>query len=257
MATDKNTIQSYDAYALKWAERMRSGKNLAHTFLEKPAMYQQLPNLKGKSVLCIGCGTGEECAHLQSRGAKKVIGIDISKGLIDYAKTSYPNLAFHVMDMEQLDFPEQTFDFVYSSLTMHYIDNWLDTLRGIHRILKQHGTFLFSTHHPMTWGAEVTRMSESESRVLGYEKHTSGEYTVFGDYFNARKVDDVWFNEFHVSYYHRPLSAIIKDIRDSGFVISDILEPKPLASVIEENSNFYAIYGKIPLFMIFELTKPV
>ena len=65
---------------------MRSGKNIAHKFLEKPAMYKKLPDLKDKSILCIGCGTGEECEHLKSLGAKRVVGIDISKGLIDFAK---------------------------------------------------------------------------------------------------------------------------------------------------------------------------
>lgn len=58
MPTDKKTIKSYNGYAAKWAQKLRSGNNYAHTFLEKPAMYKKLPNLKGKSVLCIGCGTG-------------------------------------------------------------------------------------------------------------------------------------------------------------------------------------------------------
>src|SRR3989338_3961687 len=169
MATDKKTIKFYGNYALKWAEKMRSGKNVAHKFLEKPAMYKNLPNLKGKSVLCIGCGTGEECKHLESLGAKRVVGIDISKGLIDFAKKSYPDFEFHVMDMEKLNFPDNSFDFVYSSLTMHYIKDWTKTLNDIHKILKKDGTFLFSTHHPVKWGASVNRSKEKNSFLMGYE----------------------------------------------------------------------------------------
>ena len=255
MATDKKTIKSYDDYALKWAERMRSGKNIAHKFLEKPAMYKKLPDLKGKSVLCIGCGTGEECEHLKSLGAKRIVGIDISKGLIDFAKKSYPDLEFQVMDMENLNFADDSFDFVYSSLTMHYVKDWTKTLRGVHKILKKGGTFIFSTHHPVKWGAGVNRSKEKDSFLIGYEKYESGESKVFGDYLNTRKIDDIWFNEFKVSYYHRPLSEIIGDIIKSGFVISDFVEPKPLKSVIKEKPNFYEIHSKIPLFMIFELKK--
>ena len=255
MATDKKTIKSYDDYAIKWAEKIRSGKNIAHKFLEKPAMYKKLPSLKGKTVLCIGCGAGEECEHLKFLGAKKVIGIDISKGLINIAKTSYPDLEFHVMDMEKLNFPDNFFDFIYSSLTIHYVKDWTKTLRGVHKILKASGVFLFSTHHPVKWGAKVNRSKEKESFLMGYEKHKSGQSKVFGDYLNTRKIDDIWFDEFKVSYYHRPLSEIIRDIVKSGFIISDFIEPKPLKSVMKEKSNFYNIYTKIPLFMIFELRK--
>ena len=86
-------------------------------------MYEKLPYLKGKSVLCVGSGTGEECEHIASSDAKRVIGIDISEGLIRCAKKSYPHLEFHAMDMEKLDFPAGCFDFVYSSLAMHYLRN--------------------------------------------------------------------------------------------------------------------------------------
>jgi len=255
MATDKRTIKSYDEYALKWAERMRSGKNVAHKFLEKPAMYKKLSDLKDKSVLCIGCGTGEECEHLKSLGAKRIVGVDISKGLIDFAKKSYPDLEFQVMDMEKLNFADDSFDFVYSSLTMHYVKDWTETLRGVYKILKEGGTFVFSTHHPVKWGAGVNRSNEKDSFLMGYEKYESGESKIFGDYLNTRKIDDIWFNEFKVSYYHRPLSEIISDIIKSGFVISDFVEPKPLKSIIKEKPNFYDIHSKIPLFMIFELKK--
>jgi len=255
MTTDKKTIKSYNNYALKWAEKIRSGKNTAHKFLEKPAMYKKLPNLKEKSVLCIGCGTGEECKHLKLLGAKKVIGIDISKRLIDFAKKSYPDLEFKVMDMEKLNFPKNCFDFVYSSLTMHYVRDWTKTLSGVYKILKKNGVFLFSTHHPVKWGASVNRSKKKDSCLMGYEKYKSGGSKVFGDYLNTRKIDDIWFNEFKVSYYHRPLSEIIRDILKSGFIISDFVEPKPLKSVIKEKPDFYDIHSKIPLFMIFELKK--
>lgn len=255
MATDKKTTKSYDEYALKWAEEIRTGKNIAHKFLEKPAMYKKLPNLKDKSVLCIGCGTGEECEHLKSLGAGKVIGIDISKGLIDFAKKSYPDLEFRVMDMEKLDFQDNSFDFVYSSLTLHYIKDWTKTLRGIHKALKKDGVFLFSTHHPVRWGAEDIQSEVKTSSLLGFEKYNSGERKVFGDYLNTRKITAVFFNDFKVSYYHRPLSKIISDIIKSGFAIKDFIEPKPLRSVIKEKPGFYKVNSKIPLFMIFELRK--
>ncbi|MFA5048094.1 MAG: class I SAM-dependent methyltransferase [Patescibacteria group bacterium] len=255
MPTDKSTIKAYDSYALKWAGNLRSGNNLAHKFLEKPAMYKKLPNLKGKTVLCIGCGTGEECEHLKSLGAKKVIGIDISPGLIEVAKKSYSDLDFKVMDMEKISFTASSFDLVYSSLTMHYVKSWTKVLSGVKKVLKKNGVFLLSTHHPVKWGAGIDKTKNKSTSLMGYEKYESGECRVFGDYLTARKIDDIWFGEFRVSYYHRPLSDIMSDINKSGFYISDFLEPKPLKAAIKKKSNFYKRYMKIPMFMIFELKK--
>jgi len=256
MSTDKNTIDSYNNYAEKWAKYMRSGKNIAREYLEKPAMYAELPDLTKKKVLCLGCGTGEECEHLNSLGAETV-GIDISGGLIDYAKKSFPNIEFHVMDMEQLAFEDESFDYVYSSLVMHYIDSWSKTLGEMYRILKPSGTFLFSTHHPVTWGAERIRARDSRTSLLGYrkDKKTDTAETV-GDYLNTRKVEDVWFGDFEVTYYHRSLESIFKDITDSDFSLSLFLEPKAIKSVKEVDAVFGEIHDKIPLFMIFELKKP-
>jgi SAM-dependent methyltransferase len=253
--TNKRTIESYDNYAEKWAKRMRSGKNIAHEYLEKPAMYGALPDLKGKKVLCLGCGTGEECEYLNSLGAE-VIGVDISKGLINYAKKSYPNLDFKVMDMEKLDFETETFDFVYSSLVMHYLDSWKNTLEGINKILKKDGTFLFSTHHPALWGADRTRTDDERTSLLGYKKNYKKETCeILGDYLSTKEIEDVWFNDFEVSYFHRSLESIFKDIHNSGLILNRFLEPKAIDETKIIDPVFWEIHQKIPLFMIIELRK--
>ena len=255
MSTDKKTVDSYSNYAEQWATRMRSGENTAHEYLEKPAMYKLLPDLNGKSVLAIGCGTGEECAHLKSLGASKVVGIDVSEGLIEYARKSYPDIEFHVMDMEQIKLDEK-FDFVYSSLVMHYVESWGKTLDSISAVMKDGATFLFSTHHPATWGAQRTRTENERTSLLGYKKQKKNqECEVVGDYLNTRKINDVWFGNFDVSYYHRSLESIMADIFKSEFKIVDFAEPKAIPTVKEKDKVFYEIHDKIPLFMIFALQK--
>ncbi len=256
MSTDKDTTESYSNYAEKWAERMRSGKNIAHEYLEKPAMYGKVPDLSGLDVLCIGCGTGEECAYLKSLGARRVVGVDISDGLIEYAKKSYPDIEFQVMDMENLDFASESFDYVYSSLVMHYVDSWNQTLVSIYKVMKKKGKFLFSTHHPATWGAGRIRAETERASLLGYKKHKeSSTCEVFGDYLDTRKIDDVWFGDFKVSYFHRSMQEILKDILKSDFEIVDFLEPKAVDKCKEVDPVFWEIHKKIPLFMIFELIK--
>lgn len=255
MITNKKTIESYDKYTIECAEKMRSGKNIKHSFLEKPAMYKKLPNLKGKSVLCIGCGTAEECAHIKSLGAKRVVGIDISKKRIEFVKKNYPDLEFYTMNMEKLNFPNNSFDFVYSSLALHYAKDWTKIFKKVHKILKRNGTLLFSTHHPIKWGAEINKLKDKNSFLMGYKKYNSGKSKIFGNYLTTRKINDILSHNFKVSYYHRSISEIISDIIKSGFIISDFIEPKPLKSVLRVKPEFYKIYSRIPLYMIFELKK--
>ncbi|HKF46746.1 MAG TPA: class I SAM-dependent methyltransferase [Terracidiphilus sp.] len=246
---------SYNQRANEWVDRIRSGKNFAHTYLEKPAMYRKLPNLRNKAVLCIGCGSAEECMHLLDLGAKRVVGIDVSRELIAIARSSYPEAEFHVMDMRKLNFPGNSFDFVYSSLAMHYLKDWRPTLRGIRNVLKPNGRFLFSTHHPAYWSGEIIQSGNKKSRLLGYAKTGDRLKKVWGDYQHSRRINDVWFGNMEVSYYHHPLSKILKEIRDSGFEVVDLIEPKPLASLKKVAEDDYALYNRIPLFMVFELRK--
>lgn len=250
MPTDKKTINEYNKNNGEWLK----GNGFGHSHLEKPAMYKELPNLNGKSVLCIGCGAGEECEHIKSIGAKKVIGIDISKGLIDIAKKNYPMLEFYVMDMERLKFENESFDFVYSSLVMHYVKDWTKVLKEVRRVLKNNGIFLFSTHNPVYWSSERKKDKFGKSQLLGYSEK-DGIYVTHGDYLNPRKINDVWFNNFKVTYYHRPISLLLKDILKSGFKIEDCIEPKPLDSVKKLDLNFWIKANKIPLFIIFKLKK--
>jgi len=92
--------------------------------------------------------------------------------------------------------------------------------------------------------------------LLGYfkdkEKQTS---KIYGDYLNTRKVKDSWFENFKVSYYHKPISSMLDDIRNSGFELIDFLEPKPVIEAKKKEKLFWEIHQKIPLFIIFELKK--
>jgi len=214
----------YDKNYQSWMK----GKELGHNYLEKPAMYSKLPKLKGKRVLCLGCGAGEECAYIKSKGAE-VIGIDISKEMIKLARKNNPKIEFKIMDMEKLNFPNNHFDLVYSSLVVHYSNNWEKLFNQVKRVLKKNGTFLFSTHNPVYWHQ--------------------------GYYLKPRKINDVWHKTFKVTYYHRTFSLMLKEILNSGFKIEDCLEPSPLKSAKKINRKWYENNNKTPLFIIFKLTK--
>ncbi len=255
MPTNKTTIKSYNDYAQKWADKMKEGKRPAHDFMEKPAMYSLLPNLKNKNVLCIGCGTGEECFYLKSLGAKTVTGIDISEGMISVAKKNFPDLDFIVGDVENLKFKNNSFDFIYSSLTMHYISDWKKPLQKIYSLLKPKSKFLFSTHNPVYYGAEFSAKGDITTHLSGFRKLNNEVVTVYGDYLKERLIKDKWFGDFKVNYFHRPMSALLNDIATTKFKITNCLEPKMTEGAKKNYKAYYKIHSKYPMLIIFELTK--
>ncbi len=248
----------YNDYAREWTERLRDGKNIVHTYVEKPALLKKIGSVAGKKILCIGCGSGDECNELKNLGASEVVGVDLSPEFIKIAKESFPALEFHQMDMENLSFETNSFDIVVSSLTIHYVPSWQKTLGEIYKVLKPDGRAVISTNHPIRFGSEIKREKEREIFLLGYIRYKDPKLVgdVIGDYLNPRRIDDVWFrNKFPVSYYHKPISEMIKEIRESQFELIDFLEPQPESWVKEKDPSFYNIHSKIPLFIIFEIKK--
>lgn len=255
MPTDKTTIKSYNGYAEKWAGKMLAGKRPAHDFLEKPAMYSLLPSLKNKDLLCLGCGTGEECNSLMRKGAKSIVGVDISKGMIEVAKKNFPELDFRVGDVENLKFKKESFDLVYSSLMMHYIQDWKKPLKKIYSLLKPKSKFIFSTHNPVSYAGEFTRSGDLRTQLLGFRELNQDIVRVYGDYKKERLIKDKWFGDFKVNYFHRPMSSLLNDIAQTDFKITKCLEPSMTAEAKKNYKSDYIIQSKLPLFIIFELTK--
>jgi ubiquinone/menaquinone biosynthesis C-methylase UbiE len=257
MSTDKSTVDSYNNNAYLWAGKMRSGKNYGHVYLEKPAMVSKLPDLQAKTVLCLGCGSGEETEILQDKGADRITGIDISEKLIEIAKNTYPEIEFHTMDMERLTFKDNSFDYVYSSLTLHYVEDWAKTLDEVFRVLKPGGTFLFSTHHPLKWGAETILRDGATLQIIGTEKSVDKQsHRAYGDYLSVTRRETTWFDKLKIVYYNRPISDMFHGLKNAGFEIIDMLEPKPLEEVKEHDRRFWDLYTRIPMFIVWEVRKP-
>lgn len=246
----------YEGFAEEWAQRMRDGKNVPHEYICKPALFKMTGDVSGKTVLCIGCGSGEECKSFFDAGASRVVGIDLSPSLIKIAKASYPEIDFYVMDMEQIDSTLGSFDIVVSNLVMHYVPSWLPTLMKMKDVLNTGGKIIISTNHPVRFGAEVKRQPDREVFVLGYIRYTQPGMMgdAIGDYLTERKINDSWFRgRFNVEYYHKPISSMFNEIIQSGLKIKEMAEPLPADWVSQREKSFYHIHTKIPLFLFFVL----
>jgi SAM-dependent methyltransferase len=65
----------------------------------------------GMSLLDVACGSGEFLALAAARGAR-VSGIDAAAGLVEHARRRVPDADIRVGAIEQLPWPDRTFDVV-------------------------------------------------------------------------------------------------------------------------------------------------
>jgi ubiquinone/menaquinone biosynthesis C-methylase UbiE len=107
---------------------------------------------RGETVLDVGCGTGTLAIEVQRRigSVGRVVGIDPSSEQIARARAKAARrrvpIEFQVGVIEQLAFPDQTFDVVLSTLMMHHLPASLkwQGLMEIARVLKPDGRLIIA-----------------------------------------------------------------------------------------------------------------
>ena len=253
-------IASRKAKNLKNEDPLMLKQNRPHFFIEKPAMRSKIPDLSGKRVLCLGCGSGEECKIIEEFGALEIVGVDISDQLIKEARQNFPNHKFLVMDAEEMTFDDNSFDFVFSSLVMHYFKNWSKVLGQIYRVLKPNGVFLFSTLHPVKWSS--TKLNDEDGKAYAcitvFEKdRKTGKQKIYGDCLNIKKVTETWMKSLTVTLYPRSITEMFRPLFKAGFEVVDIYEPKAIEETKKYDMEYYLVNQKIPNFVIFEVKKRV
>ncbi len=125
----------------------------------------------GEHVLDVGCGTGTLALEAARRvgSAGRVVGIDPSAEQIGRARAKAAGchlpVSFQVAVIEQLTFPDETFDVVLSTLMMHHLPDALKRrgLAEIARVLKPGGRLVI---------ADFTRRQERRGRAARF--HAGG-----------------------------------------------------------------------------------
>jgi len=223
----------YDAFARVYARSNEDGP--FNALYERPAILSLAGDVRGLRVLDAGCGAGVHAAELVRRGAE-VTGVDLSGALLDIARERLgPDVPLHQADLARpLDFPDDTFGLVLSSLVMHYLPEWEPTLREFHRLLEPRGRLVFSTHHPFM-----------DLRVSGSD-----------DYLGTCSFTEEWEREgqtMRMRFWHRPLRAMLAAIHAAGFTVEEIVEPDPHPDMATTAPDTYRHLGRNAQFLFFAL----
>src|SRR6476660_7320265 len=104
---------------------------------EWPALRAMLPDLHGRTVLDLGCGFGWFCRWAREQGAAHVLGFDVSEKMLERARATTTDAAvtYRRADLETLELSPASFDLVYSSLALHYVEHLDRLLARVHGAL--------------------------------------------------------------------------------------------------------------------------
>lgn len=118
----------------------------ACTAPENRFILQQLGDVRGKSLLDLGCGAGENSVYFASLGAN-CVAADYSPGMVEVAlqlaEVNQVKVEGRVINAMAIDFPDNTFDIVYASNLLHHIPDPKLVIQEMHRVLKPGGVACF------------------------------------------------------------------------------------------------------------------
>ena len=215
----KENIYDDDTFFEKYSGMSRSQQGLKGAG-EWHELEKVLPDFEGKRVLDLGCGYGWHCLYAADHGAKSVLGTDISEKMLAAAeeKNHHEKIEYRLGAMEDLEFPDASFDVVFSSLAFHYVSDFKSLVEKIYAWLAPGGDFVFSVEHPM--------FTAYGTQDWHYDKEGTILHFPVDRYFYEGERNAVFLGE-HVTKYHRTLTTYLDMLLESGFVLSRVVEPMP------------------------------
>lgn len=214
---------------------------------EWPVFRSLLPALRGKRVLDLGCGYGWHSRYFSEQGAVMVVAIDLSEKMLAEARarSADRNIEYRRCAIEDINLAEGEFDIVFSSLALHYVENFPVVSRAVYRSLSPGGSFVFSVEHPI-----LTALAAQD-----WHLGAAGErlHWPVDDYQEEGRRQTRWLGE-DVVKYHRTIATYFNSLIDAGFRISNVIEPSPSAEMRAQRPDLKDEHRR-PAFLLIAAAK--
>lgn len=165
-----------------------------------------------ENILDIATGTGDLAILMAKTNAKKIIGLDISIGMLDVGrkKIAQRNLDTRIEmilgDSEQMPFEDNTFDAITVAFGIRNFENLEKGLTEILRILKPNGVFVILE----------TSIPEKAIYKHGYSFYTKNILPIIGKIFSK---DNSAYGYLQESAANFPYGEVLNNIlRKIGFI---------------------------------------
>lgn len=214
-------LNEYDneTFFSQYAQMSRSTEGLSGAG-EWHQLKPLFPDLSGKALLDLGCGYGWHCKYAEAQGAHEILGIDLSRKMLETARlrNSGSGIIYRQCGIEDYEYPENRWDCVVSNLALHYVSNLSAVFRQVHRTLKPGGVFLFNIEHPV--------FTAGVGQDWIYREDGTPKYWPVDDYF-LPGTRETQFLGCTVRKEHHTLTQILMGLLDSGFTLTAVEEAQP------------------------------
>jgi ubiquinone/menaquinone biosynthesis C-methylase UbiE len=126
----------------------------------------------GKRLLEVGCGAGTDLLQF-ARGGALVTGFDLTPRSLEIARRRFEVYGlpgeFANGDAENLSFPDETFDVVYSFGVIHHTPDTERAAAEIHRVLRKGGRAIVMLYHRKSlyyWGGLMLKRGLLKGELL-------------------------------------------------------------------------------------------
>jgi ubiquinone/menaquinone biosynthesis C-methylase UbiE len=235
------------------------GRTTTGTKMNSPAILRMMGNVGNKRVLDLACGEGYNSRILAGKGAE-VVGVDFSRELIGLAERAERSeklgVSYCVSDASDLGFRSGCFDAVMCAMALFDIERYEDAVSEVARVLKKDGRFVFSIIHPcfeygdLVNGKPVAEWKCEEGKALHLE---------ISRYFGTQRLEVVWdmkrlVKPFRTTSFHRTLTDYFRELRNSGFVVTGLVEPRATLDAAAKYPSLER-HRRIPHSVIIEARK--
>ena len=205
------------------------------------------PDLTGKKVLDIGCGSGQSLKWCGDRGASELWGLDISEQQLEntqkiLSENGYAPKLFCSPMEENPGLKTGYFDVVYSVYAIGWTVDLQKTFDLISSYLKPGGVFIFSWDHPFMHCVDV----QDDKLVFSGSYHETEPFTFTrtGSGKGAGRNPAIYAEGgYQLTLYNRRLSDYINALATAEFAVERVIEETDkdtLERDCEFSSQYYA-----------------
>jgi SAM-dependent methyltransferase len=234
----------YDAIA---DDYKRAKQQPWRSFIESFTLMNLIDDLAEKSVVDLACGEGFYTRQLRLQGASKVVGVDLSEGMIELARAEegkHPlGIEYQVQDARDLRL-NQEFDLAIAAYLLNYArsrEELTSMTRAIARCLKPGGRFVTANSNPganylelpsfRKYGFELRIGNELvEGTPITWVFHLEGHCIEVENYYLSAATHEEAFRAagFREIRWHRPELSPLGEAAQGREYWSDFLSDPPV-----------------------------
>jgi 2-polyprenyl-3-methyl-5-hydroxy-6-metoxy-1,4-benzoquinol methylase len=246
--------ESWDRAAASFDRAQASGLDYYRCDFFGPAQVEMCGDVRGMSLIDVGCGSGYFAREMARRGAR-VRGVDISPRMITLAERHEAEaplgIEYRIGDAADLASHAgiASFDMATSCMALQDMPNVSALLRGVHAVLRPGGRFVASITHPC-----------NDMPFRRWERDERGQkrWLCVDRYFERGPIEYTW-ERFGEKVATTAMHATLEDwfgwLHTAGFQLRAFREPSPTNEALRKTPELEDS-ARVPYFVFFDLVKP-